>query len=245
MKKLWNKININPFTYLVILLSLLGGYVKYLIIIIGVLIVHELGHIVLCKLLKKRIVSITVLPFGSIIKMDSLLSDQISEELLISIGGLAFQTILGFLLLIFKSWVYYDTLSYYNKMIIIFNLLPICPLDGYNILKCLIELFVSYKKSLYISIYISIVIIIAIAIADFNIIKDNSLIVIFIIYKIVTNYKEIRYLLNKFYLERIMYTFKYKIKNIDKLDQMYRNKIHYINGSFEREYLIKYKYSRK
>ena len=55
MKKLWDKVYISPLTYIVILLSLLAGYIKYIGIIASILFIHELGHIFMCFLLKKRI----------------------------------------------------------------------------------------------------------------------------------------------------------------------------------------------
>ena len=241
MKKLWDKVYISPLTYIVILLSLLAGYIKYIGIITGILFIHELGHIFMCFLLKKRIESITILPFGSIIKLDDMVSSSIYKELFISIGGITMQLLLGYILLLFNN----DTVTFYNKLILTFNLIPICPLDGYNILKCLMSLIIPLKKTLYISIITSIIALSFIFIIKSGIIKSNILIIIFIIYKIVEEYKNIKHLLNRFYLERVLYSFNYKTKRIISINNMYRNKTHIINGECEHDYLIKYKYSRK
>lgn len=245
MKKLWNKIHINYLTYVVLLLSLIGGYVKYVVIILAILFVHEAGHIIAIKFLNKKIQSITILPFGGIIKLNGHVSDSIIEELLISIAGIASQTIFGLILNFFKDFHCYSIVTYYNKLLITFNLLPICPLDGYNIIKCLLELFVPYEKSLHISILFSLIILSGIVLIKSNLIRDNLLLISFILYRILLDYKNIKYQVNKFYLERILYTFNYKLKKIKTIKNMFRNKVHTIDGIKEREYLLKYKYSRK
>lgn len=237
MKKLWSKIHVSPLTYIVIFLSLLAGYIKYISIIVGILFIHELGHIFMCLIFKKRIESISIYPFGSIIKLDDYISSSIYRELLISIGGITMQLLLGI-------FIKDETIIFYNKIIMLFNLMPICPLDGYNILKCLLSLVVPLKKVLYILVIASIITLVSI-IVRYELIKENTLIIIFLIYKIIEEYKNIKYLLNKFYLERILYAFKYKVKYISSINGMFRNNKHIINGINEHDYLIKYKYSRK
>ena len=245
MKKLWNKIHINPLTYIVLCLSLIAGYVKFSVVIFFILLIHEFGHLFACKLFRKKVESITILPFGGIIKIHGLVSDSIVEELILSSAGIAFQAILGFFLLFFNDNKLCEAIEYYNKLIIIFNLLPICPLDGYNIFKCLIELFIPIKYSLNLSNLVSLSILILLCLMKIDIVQDNALILTYILFKTIEEYKTNKYLMNKYYLERVLYDFNYNIINITSKDKMFRNKKHIINGIDEKKYLLKVRYSRK
>ena len=52
--------------------------------------------------------------------------------------------------------------------------------------------------------------------------------------------KEIKYIINKFYVERVIYNLDLKgIKSIDKLNNLYKNKLNYINGINEKTVLKK------
>ena len=78
--------------------------------ILLIIVVHEMGHLFFMRLFKRKVKSISVLPFGGVIKIDSFLSTNIYEDLLISIGGILFQLIL---FLITNN----EIIIYYNKLI--------------------------------------------------------------------------------------------------------------------------------
>ena len=54
----------------------------------------------------------------------------------------------------------YNIFIRYNCYIILFNLLPMYPLDGFKILNSLLEIFLSFKKSIKLSLVLSLVCII-------------------------------------------------------------------------------------
>lgn len=97
--KLLNKIRIHPLLILLLFIGLLTGYVKYLLLIFLIVTVHELGHVVCASILKRDVVSISLLPFGGLTKMNSLVSENIYEDILIASFGIFFQTILGFIII--------------------------------------------------------------------------------------------------------------------------------------------------
>ena len=97
MKMLLNKIYIHPLTYIILFILLHEGLIRYALVISLVLLVHELGHLFFIKIFKRKISIIKILPFGSLIKLDTNLSNYIYEDILISLGGVLFQIISSFI----------------------------------------------------------------------------------------------------------------------------------------------------
>ena len=169
------------------------------------------------------------------------------KELIILIGGPLFQFLAYFLLIIiFKDDI--RLVSVYHFGILLFNLLPIYPLDGGKILKIILDLFIPYKKSLLISIYLSYFLVLIIF---FNIkeLKINIIITISLLIILITKEKrKINYIYNRFVLERYLNNYRFKKSEIvDSINNFYRNKKHLIkdNGNyyFEKDYLKK-KYTK-
>lgn len=206
-------------TYIFYILLILSGYINYLIILIVIMCFHELGHIITIKLLKYNIKEIIILPIGGIIKTDLLLNTKSIKLFLISISGVIFQILL-FLLVRNTNTNNYNIFYNLNLSLIILNLIPIYPLDGYNVAKSIIENILKYKLSIKICNLISLLLILVLYIYTKNII-------IFVVYYII-NIKNIlmtNYIYNKFILERYLYPKQYKkFKIIDNISNLYKNK---------------------
>lgn len=172
------------------------------------------------------------------------------KELLILIAGPLFQFIAYILLLnIFSE--YSKMINYYHFNILVFNLLPIYPLDGGKIINILLSEFIPYKKSLQLSIKLSYLIIVIFLFyleqKYINIIIMELLLVILIY----NEYKKIDYIYNKFLLERYLkkYNFK-KINIINNINNFYRDRRHIVknNEKYYKEYdflIKKYKKWKK
>ena len=254
MKNIFLKIKIDYSTYLIMLLSLLAGYIKNISIIFIIVIIHELGHVFFFKLFKIEIEKIVIYPFGGVSYIKKKIHERIYRDILISLGGIIFQLIL--ILIIFMLYKYnlvvertYILFIKYNINIILFNLIPIIPLDGSKLLLAILSKFIAYKKSYHLMIIIGIISLILYI--GFNLIyKVNDLILyIYLGMKIYEVIKEEKQVINKFYLERILYDNYYNkiINNIDDIDKMrldkyyyFKNKKRFIN---ERDYIriIKYR----
>ena len=248
--KFCNKIKVHPLSYFVITVSLITGFFKYLLLVSIIIIVHECGHITMAKYFKRQISSISILPFGGLMKMDSYVSSDIFEDLLIAVGGILFNLILGVTVytlfnLGILDYEKYSLIRTYNSIVIGFNLLPICPLDGYKILKLLEEIIIPFKKTFIISLIISAFILAFIMIYKTTIVKNNILVFLFLIFMSVLEFKNKIYILNKFYLERLNHDFKfYKIANIKNIEGMYKNRNNYLYGECEHIFLKK-RYTRE
>ena len=94
MKNILNKFNINIFTYLYFLVCLSCGYIRNVLIIFFICLIHEMGHIFFIKLFKYKVISIDIYPFGGYTKIDKMINTSINKDILISLGGIIFQSIL-------------------------------------------------------------------------------------------------------------------------------------------------------
>ena len=222
MKNTKHLFNIHLSTYFLVLSFLLTGLIKNIILIYFIVIFHELGHIFIIKILGYKIVKVDIYPSGGLTTINKKINTKILHDILIASFGIIFQIILYliFYLLFKMSWIREGTyllFQTYNTTILIFNLLPIIPLDGYQFLRCVWELIFPYKKAFLISAIISIIFILFFITFNQIFSLNNYLIVTFLIYKMVTEFKNFKYQNYRFQLERALYNFKYHhIKNEKK-----------------------------
>ena len=157
-----SKISIKISTLVTIILSLLLNRYRILFLQYLLAFIHELFHCIGALYYKLNINSITFLPFGFYADLDNLYYVKWYQELIIILlGPLSF----FFSMILIKYLYLNEIISYYlylemnktNLFILLFNLLPIYPLDGYRILKILFELFFVEKKTLKIVNFISLV----------------------------------------------------------------------------------------
>ena len=227
MKNIITKFKINYFTYLYFLLAFLCGYFKNSCILFLIVIIHELGHIMMIKLFKYKIISVTLYPFGGITKIDKPLNSSINKELIIASSGIIMQLILNIFI---KEKLF----KYYNLVIMLFNLLPIIPLDGHKIINLILDKFLPFEKSLKYSNYLSIISLIFFIFYNLISLNKNYLICLFLIFTMLINYQKQKYIISKFYLERYLYSFPYqKIESNQKIDihLLKKNTLHFFKNN--------------
>lgn len=218
------KIKINYLTLYFLLIAFFCGYIKNALIVFFIVCFHELGHILISILLKHKIISIELFPFGGYTKIDSLYNDSFLNSLLISIMGIVFQLIL-FLFIHEKNFIYL------NKMIILFNLLPIIPLDGAKILFEIYAYFLPFKNCIIIYYITSFIFIIIYIIFNYKYNLNNYMIICLFIYKTILIVKNKKLIYEKFLLEKMFYDINYKkIKNENlSINKYIKNTKYYYN----------------
>jgi len=229
------KFKINSATYFLILTFLFTGLIKNIILIYLIVIFHELGHIFIIRKLKYKIIKVEIYPMGGMTSIDKKINTKLSHEILISIFGILFQFILSFgFYIIFQNNLIrestYNLFNIYNKTIMLFNLLPIIPLDGYIILRSILEYIFPYKKTYYISLIVSIISIILFITYNEIFSLNNYLIISFLIYKIVTSIKDFKYIYMRFLTERYLYDlpkYKFKYENKTNVNLLKKDTYHY------------------
>lgn len=250
--KLIKKIKIHDITYIIVFLSFLVGYFEFIVLLLITIIIHECGHLLMVNVYNKNPSKIIIYPFGGVTKYKTFLNSSIKEEFLILIFGPLIQIL--FLLMI--TMLYNNNLvleSTYNLfykiniILLIFNLLPILPLDGGKIINLFFNLFLPYKISHKISMYISLfcILIISCIVYLYNL-KIFYIIILLLISKdLIFEFKNHKILFNNFLLERVNNNFKYNketvINDINKIKRGKKHKIIQDNKIYnEKEYLIKY-----
>jgi len=238
MKNIKALFKIHPATYFLILTFLFTGLIKNIILIYFIIIIHELGHIFIIKLLKYKIIRVEIYPMGGVTTIDKRINTKIKHELLISIFGILFQILLGLLFLVLNhyhliSFNTYELFKSYNQTILLFNLLPIIPLDGYIFLRSLGEIIFPYKKSFYLSYIISIISIILFITYNEFYSLNNYLIISFLLYKVIIAGREFKYVYLRFLTERHLYDFPYqkvKYENKPNLALLKKDTYHYFKS---------------
>ena len=150
------KLRIDLKIIVVILIFLFTGQLKTYCIIMFFCFLHEFGHIITAKLFKMQIEKIEILPCGF---SASFFSYNLSgvpkvfsmQELLVALAGPIVSLILAL------SFQYIDDTNftivtkqeivYSNILILIFNLLPLYPLDGGRILKNILNIKLSRNNT--------------------------------------------------------------------------------------------------
>jgi stage IV sporulation protein FB len=106
--------------------------------ILGVMIAHELGHAVLARRYRLRVVSIDLTPIGGVCRLEG--DPTLHEAAVVAWGGVLAQGVVLLLALLVKPIVHvvtfgiadevFDILIRSNVILMALNLLPIEPLDG-------------------------------------------------------------------------------------------------------------------
>jgi len=237
------------FTYIIIAISfILTGYFSNLIIFTTIIIFHEIGHYIIAKINNLNPKKIIIYPFGGITILNNLINTKITKELMVASSGILFQTIYYLIILyLFKNNIIrpyvFNFFTKYHYAILLFNILPIHPLDGSKILTLLLSKIIPYKLTNKLNIIISIIT--GIIILYLNYYKFNYttiLIITIIIDNLIKYYQNINYYFNKFLLERYLYNIPLnKTIKISKITNMYKEKYHIIkeNNMYltEKQYL--------
>lgn len=240
MKIILNKIYFHPLFIFTLFVFISIGYFRFITYFMLLILVHELGHILVSLIFKWNIDKIIILPFGGLTKYNENINRPLIEEFLIAISGIIFQIVFYMLINNYIDYKYFNIINYF---IIIFNLIPIYPLDGSKILNIFFNVVTSYKNSLLLTIIISYIFIIIFSLLFFNINKLITFVLIFLLLEVNKLYKKRKELFNKFLLERYLNEFKFKkkktINNIDKMKKDYRH-LFYIDEKYLTEkYFLK------
>ena len=200
------------------IICLITGYIKFFLFFTFLILFHEIGHIFAGIICKWKIKEVIIMPFGGLTIFNNKINHSLKEELFVSLSGPIFQLIIGF-------FIKNNILLNIHYSLLLFNLIPIYPLDGSKVVTVLFNTFLSFYSSLKLIIYLSYIMILLVILKYNNIIL--YLIMLLILYKVVLEHKNIKEIFNKFLLERYLSNFNYKkTKKITKLKQMSLNKKH-------------------
>lgn len=225
---------------------LFSGHFKQYLMIMGITLFHEMGHIIMAKILKWDIKEMVILPFGCITHFQTELNVQLKEEFLVAVAGPISQ-------MIGATIYYYFTKDglfwFYHQTLLILNLIPIIPLDGSKILQVFLHKFFPYKKTLFISLKISYLFLLGVFILQ--VVNFNFLILLWAILLLLENKKEKEIQPLKFYLflkERYQnhYKFPYRYLNCEDVRMIQKEyQTIFMNKYTEKEVIKRYFIKKK
>lgn len=191
------KINIHPSFIILLLVGLFSGHIEKILYFILVIISHELAHLIAAKIFKVRYYAIHLTIIGCMIDLSDYSDIAVWKQFIINIVGILMNTIL----LILFNFTNNNLLVEYNKLMIIFNLLPISPLDGYKLIYNLLSLIFDDEYIIDCLYYLSLIILTILSITIYIIkLYGYFLIIIFLFLNTIKTKKEIKKYKLKHYL---------------------------------------------
>lgn len=233
MKNIFTKIEFH-YSFLIMALGLvLTGHFSNLFVFTSLIIVHEFGHVLIAIFFKYKVNKIVIYPYGGLTKFDNIINTDIYKDLIVAISGIMTQIIYFFVIYILynngivREYIY-NLFLIYHKSMLLFNLLPIIPLDGFKILNLILSKIFNFNLSNSLSVLVSLCTIIVFLFCDLYE-KNYSIVLVLgiLMQNIYKFYNDISYIYNRFLLERYLYNINYKNKKIiDNESKMYKNKSH-------------------
>lgn len=240
IRNIFRKLYIHPLFYFFTFIFLVTGHIYNYLLFTLIIFIHELGHTLMACFFKWEIDKICIYPYGGISKFSVIINVYNYQEFLVLVFGPLLQISFMFLFLPFLSIKYHSIFIFYNMFILIFNLLPIYPLDGGKLMKIIFSQVFSFKFSYVLSFVVSCILIgVLLGIA---IITENYIflvIIIFLYLKLLGN--DLNVIYNKFLLERYLYNFKFKkLVFVENVNKFKKDRKHVVNGIDEKKCLDVY-----
>ncbi len=192
--------------YLITICFLLSPYQDIYLKLVLVLLIHELGHLFFIFLFKLNIRTLRLYALGFLMDLDHRNLPFIKEFLIYS-GGILFNLIS----LLFLPKSMYPFIFF----IILINIFPIFPLDGFMILKTIFAYILPYRIALY---GIHLVGLVSLFIATILLIQslDYLLMVNLLCLWLVgfKEFKNIKYCYSSFSLQRFLYPASFRFRKV-------------------------------
>ncbi len=146
------KFKLHPLFIFLGLLLFYYGFGQVFIVYLLCVLLHETGHYLVSKKLGYKLNTISLFPFGASLSGEKTMFTE-RDEILIAIAGPLVNLIL--MVLTICSWWLFPETYYYteiffvsNLAILLFNLLPVFPLDGGRVLIASMSIFISRTKAI-------------------------------------------------------------------------------------------------
>lgn len=191
-------------------LAIMTGHFLELSLFLFIILIHELGHGVMAALFSWRIKRISMLPFGGVAEVEEHGNRPLREETIVTLAGpLQHIWMMAVALLLHQFYLisddFYQKFIDFNLMVLVFNLLPIWPLDGGKLIYLWRSKTESFPTAHQKTIFISIISLAAFFICLVWIQPTNInlwVIMCFLTFSLYTEWKQRHYVFVRFLLER-------------------------------------------
>jgi stage IV sporulation protein FB len=203
-------IKIHPLLWVILGIGGMAGLFKEILMLLFIIMVHELGHACTANYYGWRIRKIELMPFGGVAEMEEYGNRPVKEEFFVTLNG-PLQHLWMICASMYLSgtpiWSEADhqIFLFHNISILIFNLLPILPLDGGKLLFTLQSYFLPFQKSYYLTTILSLIMLTIMTFIAFMILPFHLNLVVIVCFLWLHQYLEWRqrhYHFLRFLLER-------------------------------------------
>lgn len=130
-----------------IILFMFGLNIKFIICFFFI-VLHELTHLVVVKLMNIDIEEIKLHCLGTTLEIKDYNNLTLKEQIVVCLAGPIFNIVTS--LIFFVLWMFFNnsfliTIVEINLSLAIFNVIPICPLDGFKLFLSMLSLKFSYR----------------------------------------------------------------------------------------------------
>lgn len=134
------RFRLHPLFVLMLAVSAMIGHFVELIVLFGVVLIHELGHVAAARWFGWRVLEVRLLPFGGVAVVDAADGANSRQEAAVALAGPLQNLVMIGLAFFFRRAGFWpdDWADYFiqvNLAIGLFNLLPAEPLDGGKVLS--------------------------------------------------------------------------------------------------------------
>lgn len=189
------KIKLDLKIFIFMIIFILTSQIRVYGILMLFAFIHEVGHILAGIILGFKLSSIEIMPLGLKVSFNVesnnynnkiLKANMLTiKKLIIAMAGPITNLLFVIIYLIFDIdflFIQREEIIYSNILIGAFNLIPIYPLDGGRIIKCLIHIFLGLKKAYkYTNLISNITIIVFSIVTSISILFYKNMAVVFII----------------------------------------------------------------
>lgn len=191
--------------------GIITGHFWEVAIVFFIIIIHECGHTLAALWFGWRLESIEILPFGGVAKVDEHGTRPLKEEWVVTLAGPIQHLWLPLVSFLFLQSSFWNVENHHlflqrNWMILIFNLLPIWPLDGGKILFLLLSHRYPYQKAYRAALILSSLFLLITTIwvvLQTSFLLNYTVIAIFLCFSIYKEWKQQQYVFMRFLLERL------------------------------------------
>ncbi|MCP8617007.1 M50 family metallopeptidase [Salirhabdus salicampi] len=145
--------HIHPLLFGLFFLAFITGSFMEMIIIFTIVVIHEFGHLSMALFFRWRIRKVMFWPFGGVMETDDYFSRPNREELYVVLAGPVQHIWIHFFLIYSNGFglLSPDLIQFavhYNIVLLLFNLIPIYPLDGGKLCFLLFSQFLPFQKAM-------------------------------------------------------------------------------------------------
>jgi stage IV sporulation protein FB len=150
------RLRLHPLFTIILLLAVVTGRFLEVVTLFGIVLIHELGHAAAAKQFGWRLREIQLTPFGGVAVTDEDGAIPAKEEAVVALAGPAMNGLMiGFAYAMSAAGVWTLAWAQYfvqaNLTLLLFNLLPLLPLDGGKVLRVSMGYILPYYKTLKIT----------------------------------------------------------------------------------------------